>query len=51
MPTKIIPCDLTVNDLVTATKFIIPKGISNQFLKADGSLDNTVYATEEELDT
>lgn len=51
MPTKIIPCDLTVNGLVTATKFIVPKGISNQFLKADGSLDNTVYATEEELDT
>lgn len=51
MPTKIIPCDLTVNGLVTATKFIVPKGISNQFLKADGSLDNTVYATKEELDT
>lgn len=31
---------------ITASKFIVPSGTSSQFLKADGSIDNTAYLTE-----
>jgi hypothetical protein len=31
------------NGEITAPKFIVPGGLSTQFLKADGSLDSTVY--------
>jgi hypothetical protein len=36
---------ISVAGNLTATKFIIPLGTSSQFLKADGSLDNTAYLT------
>ena len=36
---------------VTASSFIKTGGTSSQFLKADGSIDNTVYATNDRADT
>jgi hypothetical protein len=35
----------TFSSSVTATNFIVPGGTSAQFLKADGSLDSSVYLT------
>lgn len=37
--------------IVYSKKFIVPNGTNKQFLKADGSLDSTEYATVAELTT
>jgi hypothetical protein len=37
--------ELEVNGTVTATSFVKSGGTSSQFLKADGSVDSTVYLT------
>ena len=42
---------VTVTGNVTATSLIKSGGTSSQFLKADGSVDSTVYATDADLTT
>lgn len=42
---------LTVDGKVQADGFKTESGTSTQFLKADGSVDNTIYAQKSELDT
>ncbi len=42
---------LSVTGSVTATTLVKSGGVSSEFLKADGSVDSTVYATEADLTT
>jgi len=39
----------TITGNLTASQFIVPGGTSSQFLKANGSLDSTAYATTSSL--
>ena len=41
--------NLSTPNNITAAKFIVTGGTSSQFLKGDGSLDSTVYATNSSL--
>jgi len=45
--TSISTESITVSGVVTASQFIKAGGLSNQFLKADGSTDSNVYLTAE----
>ncbi len=49
MATKTIDSDLIVVGSVRATKYVVQNGTNRQFLKADGSLDNSTYATQSAL--
>lgn len=44
-----ISCATTIGNSVTATSFVKSGGTSNQFLKADGSVDNNSYVTSSDL--
>lgn len=37
--------NVNITGIATASKFVVTSGSSNQFLKADGSLDSTTYLT------
>ena len=45
--TSISTESITVSGVVTASQFVKAGGLSNQFLKADGSTDSNVYLTAE----
>ena len=44
-----ISCATTIANSITATSFVKSGGTSNQFLKADGSVDNNSYVTSSDL--
>ena len=49
MATKTIDSDLVVVGSTRATKYVVQNGTNRQFLKADGSLDSSTYATQTAL--
>lgn len=49
MATKKIYTDLEVNGVVRAKEHVVPLGTNSQFLKADGSVDDTEYAKASEV--